>query len=141
MKYVLIVDKKVQEIMPEYIADFPGVPAKERYAPYFLEQCFIAEDNLPVEVNWDFFQLSQTFKEPIRMLSSELFEIKVGQETIIPISFNIEGSFMLDSELTIFISESNIIVTPTIVGAFDVTIYFTAADERTAMQFIKIVVV
>lgn len=48
MKYVLILNGKVHEIIEEYNSVFPGVPIQERYSADFLLNCVaVNDDQLP----------------------------------------------------------------------------------------------
>lgn len=47
MYYVLLVNGKVQENIPEYSPIFPGAPIKKRYAPGFLARCVKWDTEVP----------------------------------------------------------------------------------------------
>jgi hypothetical protein len=52
MKYVLINQKTICEVIPEINPVFPGFPIEERYSSEFLSMCVPAEDDVEVHPNW-----------------------------------------------------------------------------------------
>lgn len=50
MKYIVIHENKVTEIIPEIDSRFPGVSIEKRFAPDFLTACVKVEDDTAVSV-------------------------------------------------------------------------------------------
>ena len=64
-KYIYVVDKKVQEVIPEYVEAFPDIPADQRYSKQFLDKCVVIDETIPVEPTWDYLSDVDLFKTPI----------------------------------------------------------------------------
>jgi len=52
MKYVLLNQNTVCEVIPEENPIFPGIPIEDRYSAEFLSQCISVEDDVEVYQNW-----------------------------------------------------------------------------------------
>lgn len=63
MKYIRFNGSSiVQEIIPEFVVEFPGVPITERYSKEFLSQCLEVADEVNVEQNWEYHPMENIFK-------------------------------------------------------------------------------
>jgi hypothetical protein len=61
MKYILLDDLSVAEIIPAEDPIFPDIPLEERYAPDFIAQLLPVEDTVEVEQNWIYDAGAGTF--------------------------------------------------------------------------------
>lgn len=71
MKYVLLNQNVVREIIPEYDPIFPGVPIKQRYSNVFLQQCITIEDTVEVTSGDIYNPETQKFTSPVIKSSEE----------------------------------------------------------------------
>lgn len=64
MKYILLEDNKVKEIIPDFNPVFPGIPIEKRYPSAFIAQLIPVEDDVEVEQNWVYDLEAGTFSAP-----------------------------------------------------------------------------
>lgn len=64
MKYILLEDNKVKEIIPDFNPVFPGIPMEKRYPTAFIAQLIPVEDEVEVAQNWLYDPETGTFSAP-----------------------------------------------------------------------------
>ncbi|MEA4932939.1 MAG: hypothetical protein VB071_05045 [Lawsonibacter sp.] len=62
MYYILVIDGKAHESIPEHDGAFPGVPIEARYSNDILSKCIQSET--PVQSGWLYDAASGTFSAP-----------------------------------------------------------------------------
>lgn len=72
MFYILIVQGKVHEVIPEFHPNLPSVPIEERYSAEFLAQTVQSDVEIPQ--NWIYHPATKTFSEPlVAKVQEEIF--------------------------------------------------------------------
>jgi hypothetical protein len=64
MPYAYVVDNIVQEYIPDYVEQFPGVPAEQRYSADFLNQCKLLPEGTAVRTHWTYDPGTDEFTAP-----------------------------------------------------------------------------
>lgn len=64
MPYAYIVNNTVQEYIPTYSEQFPGVPAEQRYSADFLSRCKLLPEDTAVRAHWTYNPDTDEFTAP-----------------------------------------------------------------------------
>lgn len=64
MKYILLIDSRVVEVIPEVDPNFLDIPITERYARTVLSQCIIVPDDTETPIGYVYDSEAGTFSAP-----------------------------------------------------------------------------
>lgn len=133
MKYVYVDhDRKVREIIPEYVKAFHGMKADKRYSPDFLKQCLPVPDEVEVEQGMEYQPLENRFVRPLRFTGSTTVTAVPGEDITIPVSFSVEGDWELvdDGGLILDKTEEGLYIPSLDEGRYTLTVALEADGQR-----------
>lgn len=142
MKYVYVDhDRKVREIIPEYVKAFPGMKADRRYSPDFLKTCLPVPDEVEVEQGMEYQPLENRFVRPVRFTGAAHITAAPGEGVTIPVSFSVEGEWELtdDGGLILDKTQEGLYSPPLDEGRYALTVALEADGQR-AEQTIQLTV-
>lgn len=126
MRYIYInQDRIVQEIIPDFVDAFPGVPVTERYSKAFLDKCLEVPDSVEVEGGMEYIPTENVFAPQIKYSGSQTKRFAPGEDLTLKVSFSQPGEWTfeapgLDTEKT----ETGMLVKAVPAGDHEIQIHF-----------------
>lgn len=133
MKYVYVDhDRKVREIIPEFVKAFPGMKADRRYSPDFLKTCLPVPDEVEVEQGMEYQPLENRFVHPLRFTGAGSVSALPGEEVTIPVSFSLPGEWTLEDDggLILDKTQEGLYSPPLDEGRYALTVALEADGQR-----------